>query len=148
MTPFGLDPSMAPHLEPVEQAHGPSPKMAGSATDRRGVVRSPTRWLARWIGYTYAVVLRRLTCSASAFWVDVRLREINRRWIASADTPDGPSLGLGQRAVDAIEGALEPFEGIVDELLASLPQGGLGLPGLGPCPRHIERRLPGTGPSS
>lgn len=66
----------------------------------------------------------RLNCSA--FWVDVRLREINGRWIASADTPDGPSLGLGVRASDAVEGALEPFEGIADELLASLPGGGIG----------------------
>ena len=51
----------------------------------------------------------------------MRLREINGRWIASADTPDGPSLGLGDRAIDAIAQALEPFEGIVDELLASVP---------------------------
>ncbi len=70
------------------------------------------------------MILLRLTCST--FWVDVRLREINGRWIASADTPDGPSLGLGERATDAIERALEPFKGIADELLASLPQGGLG----------------------
>jgi hypothetical protein len=51
----------------------------------------------------------------------VRLREINGRWIASADTPDGPTLGLGKGAIEAVEHALEPFEGIVDELLASLP---------------------------
>ncbi len=70
------------------------------------------------------MILLRLTCSA--FWVDVRLREFNGRWIASADTPDGPSLGLGERAIEAIEGALEPFEGIADELLASLPGGGIG----------------------
>jgi hypothetical protein len=70
------------------------------------------------------VIVLRLTCSA--FWVDVRLREINGRWIASADTPDGPSLGLGLRALDALEAALEPFEGIVDDLLASLPLRGLG----------------------
>ena len=68
----------------------------------------------------------RLTCTD--FWVDVRLREVNGRWIASADTPDGPSLGLGLEAVDAIQQALEPFDGIVDELLASLPSGGLGSP--------------------
>lgn len=67
---------------------------------------------------TYAVILLRLTCST--FWVDVRLREINGRWIASADTPDGPSLGLSVGAIEAVEAALEPFEGIVDELLASL----------------------------
>ena len=56
-------------------------------------------------------------------WVDVRLREINGRWIASADTPDGPSLGLRERAIEAIAEALEPFEGIVEELLASVPTG-------------------------
>lgn len=68
------------------------------------------------------MIVIRLTCSA--FWVDVRLREINGRWIASADTPDGPSLGLGEQAEDAIEAALAPFAGIVDELLASLPRNG------------------------
>ncbi len=70
------------------------------------------------------MILLRLTCSA--FSVDVRLREINGRWIASADTPQGPSLGLGETANEAIAGALAPFEGIVDELLASLPGGELG----------------------
>ncbi len=69
------------------------------------------------------MIVLRLTCSA--FWVDVRLREINGRWIASADTPDGPSLGLADVALDAIEQALEPFEGIVDELLASMPAAGI-----------------------
>jgi len=54
----------------------------------------------------------RLRCPT--FWVDVRLLEIDGRWIASADTPDGPSLGLGLGAVEAIEAALEPFEGLVD----------------------------------
>jgi hypothetical protein len=61
-------------------------------------------------------------------WVDVRLREINGRWIASADTPDGPSLGLALEARLAIERALEPFGGIVDELLASVPGDALGSP--------------------
>jgi len=61
-----------------------------------------------------------LRLSCSTFRVDVRLREVNGRWIASADTPDGPSLGLGLGAIEAIEAALEPFQGIVDELLASL----------------------------
>lgn len=74
----------------------------------------------RSIGYTCAVILLRLHCST--FWVDVRLREINGRWIASADTPDGPSLGLGKGAIEAVESALEPFAGIVDDLLASLPR--------------------------
>ena len=75
-------------------------------------------------GYTCAVTLLRLYCST--FWVEVRLREINGRWIASADTPGGPSLGLGKGAVEAIEHALERFEGIVDELLESLPRSALG----------------------
>jgi hypothetical protein len=70
------------------------------------------------------MVTLRLTCSA--IWVDVRLREINGRWIASADTPHGPSLGLGEQAIDAIAQAVEPFEGIVDELLASVPRRGFG----------------------
>jgi hypothetical protein len=64
----------------------------------------------------------RLRLQCSTFWVDVRLREINGRWIASADTPGGPSLGLGKGAIEAVERALEPFGGIVDELLASLPR--------------------------
>jgi hypothetical protein len=66
------------------------------------------------------VIVLRLSCSS--FWVDVRLREINGRWIASVDTPVGPSLGLGNGAIEAVEHALDPFEGIVDELMASLPQ--------------------------
>lgn len=69
------------------------------------------------------MILMRLT--SSVFWVDVRLREINGRWIASADTLDGPSLGLGEEAMEAIEMALQPFDGIVEELLASLPRSGL-----------------------
>lgn len=60
----------------------------------------------------------RLLCSA--FWVDVRLL-VNGRWIASADTPDGPSLGCGTDTFEALWQALGPFEGVVGELLASLP---------------------------
>ena len=67
------------------------------------------------------MIVLRLACSA--FWVDVRVREVNGRWIASADTPDGPSLGLGDQALEAIEQALGPFDGIVKELLASVPYG-------------------------
>ena len=65
------------------------------------------------------MITLRLTCEA--FWVDVRLREINGRWLASADTPRGPSVGLGVGAMEAIEGALEPFDGVIEDLLASLP---------------------------
>ena len=70
------------------------------------------------------MIILRLSCSS--FWVDVRLREINGRWIASTDTPNGPSLGLGKGAVEAIEHALEPFEGVVDELMESLPRSATG----------------------
>lgn len=69
------------------------------------------------------MITLRLNCST--FWVDVRLLEINGRWIASADTLDGPSLGLGKGAIEAVEGALQSFEGIKDELLASLPESGI-----------------------
>jgi hypothetical protein len=66
--------------------------------------------------------MQTLRLSCATFWVDVRLREMNGRWIASADTPGGPNLGLGLGAMQAIEGALEPFHGIVDELMASLEE--------------------------
>lgn len=79
------------------------------------------------------MVTLRLSCAT--FWVDVRLREMNGRWIASADTPNGPSLGLGLGAIEAIEAALEPFEGIVDELIASMAEDSP----FGPYWRLIER---------
>jgi hypothetical protein len=53
--------------------------------------------------------------------VDLRVREFNARWIASADTPDGPSLGCGRSAFEAIWQALAPYDGVVGELLAALP---------------------------
>jgi hypothetical protein len=52
----------------------------------------------------------RLYCSM--FYVDVRLRRFGGRWLASADTPDGPSLGWGWTAADALVMALEPFDGV------------------------------------
>jgi hypothetical protein len=58
---------------------------------------------------------------SSAFSVDVRLLEVNGRWISSADTPGGPSLGYGCGPFEALWGALEPFSAVVDELLASMP---------------------------
>jgi len=62
----------------------------------------------------------RLVCSG--FWADVRLTQLNGRWVASADTPNGPSLGLGWFPVDALEDALEPFHGFVEELMATAPE--------------------------
>ena len=81
---------------------------------------------ARSSRYTFTMTVLRLSCST--FWVDVRLREIDGRWIASADTPHGPSLGVGLGAIEAIEAALEPFGGIVDELMASLADSPLTWP--------------------
>lgn len=49
--------------------------------------------------------------------VDVRWACIDERWIASADTPDGPSLGLGWTPHDALTAALDPLDGLVPEAL-------------------------------
>jgi hypothetical protein len=66
--------------------------------------------------------LHEIHLHCSLFDVDVRLREFNGRWIASADTPDGRStLGWGMSALGALWMALEPFGPVIDELLASLP---------------------------
>ncbi len=66
-----------------------------------------------------SIAVRSLRLTCSEFYVDVRLLELS--WLASADTPDGPNLGLGERAIEASEDALEPFEGIVSELPATVP---------------------------
>lgn len=67
--------------------------------------------------------MRRLVLTCDAFWVDVRLSRLNGRWLASADTPDGPSLGWGMTAREALKAALESFDGVIEELLLSR-QGG------------------------
>jgi hypothetical protein len=64
------------------------------------------------------IVRVRLSCES--FYVDVRVLEMRGRFIASADTPAGPTLGLGAGPVEAITAALEPFDDAVDELLQSL----------------------------
>jgi hypothetical protein len=66
-----------------------------------------------------AVRTVRLTCSE--FYVDARLTAVGGRWLASADMPVGPSMGTGDTPEDALWEALQPFEGMVDELLACLP---------------------------
>jgi hypothetical protein len=55
------------------------------------------------------------------FWVDTRVSRHNGRWVASVDTPDGPSLGWGRTALAALILALEPFDGMALELLHSAP---------------------------
>lgn len=54
-------------------------------------------------------------------WVDVRLYEVDGRWLASADTPDGPSLRTGWTPLAALTEALEPFDGVIPELLKTAP---------------------------
>lgn len=49
---------------------------------------------------TVAVGTLRLTYSE--FYVDARLTTVEGRWLASADTPDGPSMGTGDTPADAL----------------------------------------------
>jgi hypothetical protein len=65
---------------------------------------------------------RTVRLSCRTFWIDVRVTVIRRRWLASADTPYGPSLGLGLTPAEALIGALEPFEDATEELLESVPE--------------------------
>jgi hypothetical protein len=65
--------------------------------------------------------VRTMHLVSSGFWVDVRLRQIRGRWIASADSPDGPSVGVSWFPADALRAALQPFHGMVDELMDTAP---------------------------
>jgi hypothetical protein len=62
--------------------------------------------------------MHRLRLSCKAFHVDVRISQVGGIWLASADTPDGPSLGWGDHSIQALVMALEPFDGAIEELLA------------------------------
>jgi hypothetical protein len=53
-----------------------------------------------------AVAVRTLRLTCSEFYVDARLTAVEGRWLASADTPDGPSMGTGGTPVDALMQAL------------------------------------------
>lgn len=55
------------------------------------------------------------------FWVDTRVSRHNGKWIASIDTPDGPTLAAGRTALSALVAALEPFPGIAMDLIHSAP---------------------------
>jgi hypothetical protein len=59
--------------------------------------------------------LRRTRLTTRDLGVDVRWVCHNGRWIASADTPDGPTLGAGWTAHEALTAALEPFDGVIIE---------------------------------
>lgn len=65
--------------------------------------------------------LHRLHLTCASFLVDVRLLHVDGKWLASADTSDGPSIGLGRLPEEAVRRALEPFGIVLDELLATLP---------------------------
>ncbi len=65
--------------------------------------------------------VRQLRLTSSVLWVDVRLLRLGGKWLASADTTDGPSLGLGRLPGEAVRYALEPFDALVDELMDALP---------------------------
>lgn len=54
------------------------------------------------------------------FWVDVRISQIEDRWIASADTPDGPTVGTAMTREGALYLAPEGFAEVRDELLGSM----------------------------
>lgn len=62
----------------------------------------------------------RLQCDE--FYVDLCLIEHEDRWLAVADTPDGPSIGWGPASINAAIMALQPFDGRIEQLLLSEPR--------------------------
>jgi hypothetical protein len=62
----------------------------------------------------------RLRCSE--FWIDVCLLEVNGRFVATADTGEGRTLGTGDSSLEALWTALAPFHHVIGELLASMDQ--------------------------
>jgi hypothetical protein len=65
--------------------------------------------------------IQTLYLSCTTFVVEARYVRFNNRWIASVDTEKGPTIGHGPTAFAALWMALQPFEGVIDELLASVP---------------------------
>ena len=55
------------------------------------------------------------------FSVDARVSRRSGQWIASVDTPDGPTMARGRTALSALTEALEPFNGLAMELIHSAP---------------------------
>lgn len=65
----------------------------------------------------------RLTHPALDFWIDVRLRQVDGRWLAVADLAGTPELGTGDTAEQALRGALAPFgPKLRDDLVAGARQ--------------------------
>lgn len=67
--------------------------------------------------------VRRLDLVGDALCVHLRYVEIKGRWLASADTPGGPSLGCGWTPLAALWRAMTPYEESIDALMACLPDG-------------------------
>jgi len=60
----------------------------------------------------------RLTHPALDFWIDVRLRDFDGRWLAVADLADTPQVGSGETPAEALRDALAPFgPPLVEELV-------------------------------
>jgi hypothetical protein len=60
-----------------------------------------------------------LRASSLDFYVDVRLRQFDGRWLAVAQIGDEPEIGLGTTARDALAAALSPLgPAATNELLA------------------------------
>lgn len=60
-----------------------------------------------------------LRASSLDFYVDVRLRQFDGRWLAVAEISDEPEIGLGTTARDALAASLSSLgPTAVDELLA------------------------------
>ncbi len=64
--------------------------------------------------------VRRARLSCEEFYVDVRLMQHEGRWLAVADTPDGPSTGWGPNWFNAVIMALHPFHARTAELLRNI----------------------------
>jgi hypothetical protein len=67
----------------------------------------------------------RLTHPDLDFWIDVRLREVDGRWLAVADLADEAEIGLGETAEEALRGALESLGPLSDDLVAMKRPSGL-----------------------
>lgn len=92
----------------------------GQAGAMRGCTASFVATLVERSGGVQNGSVRTYRLQCSEFCVEARTREFNGRWLASADTPHGPTLGVGRSEFEALWAALEPFAPVVDQLLASL----------------------------
>ena len=70
--------------------------------------------------------LHRTRLRTHDFWIDVRWASFGDCWIASADTPDGPTLGVGWTPHEALSTALEPFDGAKIDVISAKADDGRG----------------------